>query len=489
MAKKVITLFIRDDSATLLVMAGRRVEKWASQPLEPGLVSQGLVNDQTKLAEKLKELFKLQKVAMGKVIAGISGHDSVYRIINLPELPEAVLPEAVKREAKRVIPVPLEEVYLSYQPLQIAQGETTVFLTAFPRNITDSLYQTLHKAGLQPYIMDLAPLALCRTVNEPRSILINARADHLDIKVMADRIPQLIRRLSLPSEAESPSERLDTITEEIDRTIAFYNSSHQEEPLNETVPMFVSGDLAREGKNWQALGGKQENKASVLPVPVEFPEGFDPNEFMVNIGLAFKVLLPEKGEENFSLVNINTLPEVYLPKPVRLPNILAPIAIVIGLGILVYLGTTVFQNNSYLDTLRSQLELLETTVAQQNLEINVQNENIGLLETEIVALGATTEIFGATFNSLGEVRDGINQDVSQLVSLLPGSVDLTEVHHTGNTVTVSGLSPNENDIFSYARALRSGERFSLVIIDTIKAVEEDDEIQEYRFDILLYPQE
>lgn len=487
MAKKVTTLFIRDDSATLLVMAGRRVEKWASLPLDPGLVSQGLVNDQAKLAEKLKELFKLQKVPMGKVIAGISGHDSVYRIINLPELPEAVLPEAVKREAKRVIPVPLEEVYLSYQPLEVAQGETAVFLTAFPRNIADSLYQTLHKAGLQPYIMDLAPLALCRTLNEPRAVLVNARADHLDIMVMVNQIPQLIRRLSLPSEAESPSERLATITEEIDRTIAFYNSSHQEEPLNETVPMFVSGDLAREEKNWKELGGKAENPIAVLPVPVEFPEGFDPNEFMVNIGLAFKVLLAEKGEENFSLVNINTLPEVYLPKPVRLPNILAPIAIVIGLGVLVYLGTIVFQKNDYLDTLRDQLEPLEIAIAQQNLEIGDLEENIGLLETKIAALGATTDIFDTTFDSLEEVRDRTNQDVSQLVSLLPGSVDLTEVNHSGEMVTVSGLCPNENGIFEYARALRSGERYSLVIIDTIEAVEEDDEIQNYRFDFLLYP--
>ncbi|GAH38019.1 unnamed protein product, partial [marine sediment metagenome] len=210
MAKKVTTLFIRDDVVNLLVMGGKRVEKWASLPLEPGLVSQGLILDEAQLADKLKELFKLEKVTMGKVIAGLSGHNSVYRIITLPELPEPVLPEAVKREAKRVIPVPLDEVYLSYQPLPATRGETRVFLAAFPRNIADALYRTLHQAGLQPYIMDLAPLALCRTVNEPRSIIVNARLDHLDIMVMAERVPELIRRLSLPGEAESLSERLPT---------------------------------------------------------------------------------------------------------------------------------------------------------------------------------------------------------------------------------------------------------------------------------------
>ncbi|GAH17493.1 unnamed protein product, partial [marine sediment metagenome] len=210
-----------------------------TMPLEAGLVSQGLIVDEAQVVEKVKELFKLQKLGMGKVIAGISGHDSVYRIITLPELPEAVLPEAVKREAKRVIPVPLEEVYLSYQPIPTTQGETNVFLAAFPRNIVDMLYQTLHKAGLQPYMMDLAPLALCRAANQSRSIIVNDRADHLDIIVIVDRVPQLIRRLSLPSEAESPAERLTTVTEEVERTIAFYNSSHQQEPLDAAVPMLV----------------------------------------------------------------------------------------------------------------------------------------------------------------------------------------------------------------------------------------------------------
>lgn len=132
MAKKVTTLFIRDDAVNLLVMGGRQVEKWASLPLEPGLVSQGLILEEAKMADKLKELFKLEKITMKKVIAGLSGHHSVYRIITLPQLPEAVLPEAVKREAKRVIPVPLEEVHLAYQLLPTAEGETHVFLAAFP---------------------------------------------------------------------------------------------------------------------------------------------------------------------------------------------------------------------------------------------------------------------------------------------------------------------------------------------------------------------
>ena len=415
MAKKVTTIFIRDDAINLLVMRGERVEKWATMPLEPGLVSQGLIVDEAQLVEKIRELFKLQKLGMGKVIAGISGHNSVYRIITLPELPEAVLPEAVKREAKRVIPVPLEEVYLSYQTITPTKGETMVFLAAFPRNIADTLYQTLQQAGLQPYMMDLAPLALCRAANQPRSIIVNDRADHLDIMVIVDRVPQLIRRLSLPSEAESLTERLVTVTEEVERTIAFYNSSHQDEPLGATVPMLVCGDLARTSENWQALAGKSTHPVSVMPSPVESPEGFDANEFMVNIGLGLKELLPQKGENNFSLVNINTLPEVHLPKAVRLPNIIAPIAITIGLGIVVFLGIQVANKSNYISVLNSELIPLESLVAAENQKIAALKEESELITPQIAGIEAATGIFDNTFSALLEARIKVNGDMSQIV--------------------------------------------------------------------------
>ena len=100
MAKETVTLFIRDTSVNLLVMNGKRIGKWASSPLEPGLVKQGLILDEAQVADKVRQLFKETKAKTNKVITAVGGHDSMYRIISLPELPEAVLPEAVRREAR-----------------------------------------------------------------------------------------------------------------------------------------------------------------------------------------------------------------------------------------------------------------------------------------------------------------------------------------------------------------------------------------------------
>jgi len=498
MARKVTTLFIRDTNINLLVMKGRRVEKWASLSLEPGLVSQGLILDEAQVASKVKELFKLERVTARKVTAGLSGFNTLYRMITLPELPEAILPEAVKHEARRAIPVPLDEVYLSYQPVPAPRGETRVFLAAFPRNVADALLRTLRQAGLEPHIMDLAPLALCRIPDEPRAIIVNSRLDHLNIMVMADRLPQVIRRLSLPSEAESLSEKLPTITEEFSRTVAFYNSSHVEKPLDSTVPVFVCGELAEAPETWQSLVGSLGYSVSPLPSPVESPEGFSPNEFMVNIGLALKELLPEKGESNFSLVNFNALPEVYLPKALPVARSLVPIGIVVGIGLFIYMGLLVQNSVAHTAVLRSQLALTESRIAQHIAEIATLKEQfepaeaqIKPVEAQIELVEATTGVFKATLSSLEEGRERVDGDLSQIVSPT-GSVDLTEVSHRGDTVTVRGIAPDEDDIFEYARGLRNSGRFSMVIIssiqayiETIEGEEEKEETRGFNFEFLL----
>jgi type IV pilus assembly protein PilM len=461
MAKRVTTLFIRDTSINLLVMKGGQVEKWASLPLEPGLVSQGLIVDEAQVADKVKQIFKETGAQTKKVITALSGHDSLYRIINLPELPDAVLPEAIRREAKRTIPTPLEEVYFSYQRLTtLTKGESRIFLVTFPRNLVDALIRTLRQAGIKPRILDLAPLALCRIPDEPRAIIVNARLDHLDVVVIADRLPQVIRRLSLPGEAESLEERLPLIAEEFNRTIAFYNSSHMEKPLDSTVPVFVSGDLAAVPDNWQAVVSHAGYSVSPLPSPVELPEGFNPNEFMVNIGLAFKELLVEKEGANFSLVNFNALPEAYVPPSFSIVRVLVPVGTAIGIGLIVLAAILILTTRSEINTLRPQVMSAEASVRQLN-------QAIATLNTQIGSVGATADALNTRLTTTERGLATIYDDLDQIVRLASGQVTLSSVSHAGSSVTLTGGASSVDDIFSYARDLRSGGRFSQVWISSI----------------------
>ena len=467
MAKKVTTLFIRDTSINLLVMKGEQLEKWASLPLEPGLVSQGLIVDEEQVADQVKQLFKQENAKTDKVITALSGHDSLYRILTLPELPDAVLPEAIRREAKRTIPTPLEDVYFSYQRLPaLTKGESRIFLVTFPRNLVDALVRTLRQAGIKPYILDLAPLALCRIPDEPRAIIVNSRLDHLDVMVIADRLPQVIRTLSLPTEAESLEDKLPLITEEFNRTVAFYNSSHMEKPLDSTVPVFVCGDLAEEPETWQSAVGGAGYSVSALPSPVEPPEGFNPNEFMVNIGLALKELLPVKEEANFSLVNLNALPEVYVPPRFSMVRVIVPVGTVIGIGLIILAVILILNTRTEIAALQSQVTVAEASVTTQQREITI-------LKTQVGSVEATAGELNTRLTTIERGRATIDEDLTQIVRLATGTVTLKSVNHGGSSVAVNGGASNVDDIFSYARDLRdltdsaNALRFSEVWISSI----------------------
>ena len=181
---EVVTLYIDDTSLRLLVAKGKRVEKWAQLPLEPGLVSGGAIVDEAEVAAKIKELLKDQGVKSKKVIAGLSGLHCLTRVITLPKLPKALLPEAVTQEVEGIVPVPLEQLYISWQVIPAPGQETHAFFAASPRNAVDALIGTLRRAGLEPYLIDLKPLTLARVANKATAIIVDVQPTEFDIEFM-----------------------------------------------------------------------------------------------------------------------------------------------------------------------------------------------------------------------------------------------------------------------------------------------------------------
>jgi Tfp pilus assembly protein PilN len=279
----------------------------------------------------------------------------------------------------------------------------------------------------------------------------------------------------------------------------FYNSSHMEKPLASPVPLFIVGELAEAPDSWPTLVGRFGFPVSLLPLSIDYPEGFPANDLMVNIGLALKELTAERGGGNFSIINLNTLPEVYRPKRIAMSRIFAPVAIIIGLGILAYMGYLVQQSSSRTETLRSQVTASERPLVQQNQEIaNLKNQvsqtqpQISPIDTQIGQVTATAAIFTSTRDSLTAGRSNINSDLDTIVSLLPSNVELLTVNHSGNEIKITGLAPSEDDIFKYTRELRSSGAAPALIISSITREEvqtgEGEEAEttvRYNFELLL----
>lgn len=470
MAKKIVSLYIDDTSLRLVVAHGKRIKEWADMPLEPGLVENAMVIKEAEVVAKIKQLFKAQKVKTKKVTLGVSGLHCLSRPITLPQLPKEMLDEAVKREARRVLPVPPEQLYISWQTIPALEGKTQVFLAAIPRETADSQLKALHQAGLSPDLMDIKPLLLARMVKEATAVLVDVQPTEFDIVIMTDGVPQPIRSLPFHDEALSRQEKLTMIKNELDRTIAFYDSNNPENPLASSVPIFVSGELANEPELCQSLSDELGHPVLPLPSPLECPGGLDLSRYSVNIGQIIKEL--PSGEGAGPLVtNLNILPVTYQPKPISLTNIFALPGAAIATGLLVFLVMLNQSAGADIDSMRSQLDTTKQLLQQKQSQQQQLKENIAELQQKIPEVEVSHDSFTAAVGSLEQQTTGINRDLEATINCLPSNITLSSISHADNELTISGQAPGEREVLSYLMKLDTSGGCGEITISDMSRIE------------------
>ncbi|MCK5213568.1 MAG: pilus assembly protein PilM, partial [Dehalococcoidia bacterium] len=321
MAHEVASIYVDDSAIRVVTLSGRRPKQWVTEPLEAGLVRDGLIVDDAEVASRIRALWSAQGVGGHRVVAGISGINCLYRYITLPELPGSLLQEAVSREASRAFGMPVDQLYISWQALPSKPGETLAYVVASSRNTVDGLIRTFRKAGLNPYLMDISPIAICRAVTETSALIIDLQPSTLDIIVKMDGLPEVIRSIAVPS-GDLEDAGLTIARQELQRAMTFYNSSHPDAPISDTIPILIAGQPADEPDLWPKLLGHVERRIELVQSPVDDAEGFASHSHLPTIGLALK---DSSGKTTpYSRINFNALPSVYQPKPRPLAELLYP---------------------------------------------------------------------------------------------------------------------------------------------------------------------
>lgn len=466
MSKKTVTLYVDDTSIRLTVTDGTRIQKWAECPLESGLVKGNVVVNETEVANKIKQLFESQKLTMKKISVGVSGLHCLTRPITLPQLPKAILDEAVKREARRMLPVPLEQLYISWQNIPAPEGKIQVFLVAIPRETVDTLLKALSQAGFTPSFMDLKPLLLARVVKEATAVIVDVQATEFDIVIMVDGIPQPVRTIPFLDEALPWQEKLAKIKNELDRTITFYKSNNPENSLDSSVPIYVSGELANKPELCQSISDELGYPVLLLSSPVECPEGLDESHYMVNIGLSLQKLSSGK-EARPSVINVNALPASYRPKPISLINILAPPGTVIAVGILAFLVILTQNYSADIESINVQLNKANQLLQQKQQLAG----NIAELQKKINEIEASRGNFIAALGGLGKQSAGMNNDLEVTIKSLPSAVYLSSISHANGILTISGRAPTEKRVLEYLTGLDASGRFGEITITSMSRVE------------------
>jgi type IV pilus assembly protein PilM len=452
-----VTIDIEDNSIKMMLVRGRQVEKAASIPLDPGLVHDGVIIDPATVGRRLGELMAAHGINEKRVMVSLSGIHSIYRVVNVPKLPKNLMDEAARREMERVMPVPLNELYTSYQSISMSDIETVICLVGLPRNTVEAMLETLRQAGLQPEAMDVRPLALVRVADERDAIIINAQSAGFDIAVMVGGITELLRSLPYPADADSADEKVDEVKEELERTVAFYNSSHKGSEINTTVATFVSGELG------EMLAGTLEYRVKPLPQLLSYPDGLNASEYAANIGMALRQIHTDFSPAR---VNLNVTPEIYLPKPFPTIQLASWAFILLAVATLLIFGISTLQ--TYRETLA-----LETQVYNAQNEIDVRQGTAALItqfQTQIDATQKAGNTFKQPLDSAKAQRARVNNNLSKVTSLLPGIIDLKSIVY-GQGITITGTAPDDTTVVDYVRALTNSGQFSQVLISNMQEIQ------------------
>src|SRR3989344_7894112 len=123
----------------------------------------------------IKELIKKGNIKSIDTIASIPSFSTFTTIIEMPYLSENDLAKALPFEAKKYIPIPLNEVVLDWSIIDIASTPTVqnnkqkpttvqVFIAAVPRDETEKYKKIMKGAGLNLKALELENTALIRAL-------------------------------------------------------------------------------------------------------------------------------------------------------------------------------------------------------------------------------------------------------------------------------------------------------------------------------------
>ncbi len=203
-------------------------------------------------------------------------------------MPDRMLGEAIRHKVRQEFPLPIEETDLTWHVLERSPKAMEVVVLAVPREAVDSLVETVKAAGRKVNSLDLRPLALARLVHPAPALLVNLEEHSLTILVVHDGVPSVVRTVPFTTLRPGPEARLETLLQELARTVKFYNEGHRQAPLGEAIPLLATGELLQRPDFLEQLQRNRAGSVGYPPGPLSHPDDLPLATYAVNLGLAAK---------------------------------------------------------------------------------------------------------------------------------------------------------------------------------------------------------
>lgn len=158
---------------------------------DPVAMQDGIIEKPEIVAAATQALFRhhlIGAITTNRVAVSVPIARAYTRSIEVPELSDKDLAEAVKNEAEQYIPAALDDLYLDYTRVHTDDKKTTVFIVGMPKKIVDSYILLTRLLGLEVVAVQTssgagAQLFSLDNQSDIPSLLIDFGSDSADITV------------------------------------------------------------------------------------------------------------------------------------------------------------------------------------------------------------------------------------------------------------------------------------------------------------------
>jgi type IV pilus assembly protein PilM len=164
------------------------------------------IDDVSYLAKAINKVRNEAGITATKVTASLPTFAVFSSIISLSNVDKKGIALAVNEEAKKVIPLPLEEMILDWKIIPDANGKTPtkgnmrVFLTGSPKKLVRKYIDVFKQAKLNLVSLETETFSLVRSLigNDKTTVMIaEIGANSTDISIVKESIPVLNRSLAV----------------------------------------------------------------------------------------------------------------------------------------------------------------------------------------------------------------------------------------------------------------------------------------------------
>ena len=443
MARTTVAIDIDTSSIRLLEVRDNRVERWASASVEPGAVHDGSVADPLALGAQVKRLLRSTGVRSHKVVAGMSGLYFTSQVLTLPLQPAREAHRAMPELAKEAIP--LDGTKLEWQLMPADETGQEALVVGAPTSLVDKQLAVLRSAGIDTQAMEVRTLALTRAVDRKQAIIVNVEPTSMDVVVVANGLPQIMRTLYQPREL-SPEERAEQIVRAVEQTVDYFNAHRPAMGMSVDTPLFLVGSLADHPVLVLTVRSRIGHPLEPFDPPLEFPQHLPVAQYAAAIGLALRQVprakddaASEQAQERAQPLHINLVPRSvpwWFPTPLR---VLFLGGVVAGLVLTMTLLGAANNASAQTTALRNQLAAIQSQVNLLQVGLRERGEKEAAIKD---------------FQNLTDSGGGLSDLFLQVQGLIPEGVGIGNFRLEEASLSITGNADSPEAAFALVKNLR-----------------------------------